>query len=204
MQELEERIRRVEPGTPISTYIIPPHTWVRILSKQSSGPAHSVLTHLEDYRNGNEKGRATVGMTELEGITREAPGCCVTPEKDDRHISNVTCSQTAHQVPKTLMGDLRGVCSRLWTVHNWPGNLTGIQNPESLQFCHCSFLPHFLQLLHFPSRSRGLSCKQLHCAESLGTEEALVCFHSILWGFRSRDNLRVLPALEHGRHVAYS
>lgn len=92
-------------------------------------------------------------MTELEGIKSEAPGCSVTPEKEDRHISNVTLSQTAHRVPKTLMGDLRAVCSRLWTAHDWPGNLTGIQNPESLQFCRCSFLSHFLQLLHFPSRS---------------------------------------------------
>lgn len=58
--------------------------------------AHSVLQLLEDYRNGNEKGRATVGMTELEGITREAPGCCVTPEKDDSHISNGTRSQIAN------------------------------------------------------------------------------------------------------------
>lgn len=48
--------------------------------------AHSVLRHLEDYRNGNKKGRATVGRTELEGITSEAPRCCVIPEKDDRHL----------------------------------------------------------------------------------------------------------------------
>lgn len=32
-----------------------------------------------------------------------------------------------------------------------------------------------------------------------GAEVALVCFHSILWGFRSCDNSWVLPALEHGR-----
>ena len=147
-----------------------------------------VLKRSEEHRNGNRKGRAAVGMTELEGIISVAPGCSVTPEKDDRHISNVTLSQTAHRVPKPLMGDLRAVCSQLWTVHTWPGNLTGIQNPESLQFCHCSFLPHFLQLLHFPSRSLSLSCnstescKQPHCAESLGGRGGSCLFSQYFMG----------------------
>lgn len=69
-----------------------------------------VLKHLEELRNGNRKGRDAVGMTELEGIKSEAPGCSVTPEKIDRHNSYVTLFQTAHLWCQKLQWETSELC----------------------------------------------------------------------------------------------
>lgn len=207
MQEREERIRRVEPETPSALRLLPANGWESLPNRAAvAAAAHSVLKHLEEHRNGNKKGRATLGMTELEGIKSEASGCCVTPEKDDRHISK------CHSFPNSTLGaknsDRRpqsfGLCTTglgIWLV----------SRTQSLcNFAIALFPPIFSSCYTFPIGHWVSPATLLSLANSCivqnhwGAEVALVCFHSILWGFRSCDDLWVLPALEHCRHVACS